>query len=120
MKSSRFAKTAAGILAAYAGGAAEQPWSFANLLIAADILDRGAAVVITGEGAAVDALRAAANAAARLGVVIQQGGGLPASHPGAAAAPGVVAAHVCTQGVCGLPLGDAVLLRQALAARGSA
>ncbi|WP_291299122.1 thioredoxin domain-containing protein [Elioraea sp.] len=112
--------TAEGILAAYAGGAAEQPWSFANLLVAADILDRGASVVITGDGQAADALLAAANAASGLGVVIQRGGALPSSHPGAAATQGeVAAAHVCTQGVCGLPLADAAALRHALAARGS-
>lgn len=112
----RHRATAEGILTAYAGGAAEQPWSFANLLIAADILDRGAAVVVTGEGAAADALRDAANAAAGLGVVVQRGASLPPSHPGAAASvAGAPAAHVCTQGVCGLPVHDEAALRHALA-----
>jgi hypothetical protein len=114
--------TAEAILAAYAGGAADQPWSFATLLVAADILDRGAAVVITGTGAAADALLAAANAAAGLGVVVQRAGGLPAGHPGASAARGdpMAAAHVCTRGVCGLPLHDAAALRHALAAPSTA
>jgi len=42
---------------------------------------------------------------------------LPASHPGTGvAAAGAPSAHVCTRGVCGLPVTSPEALREALAA----
>ncbi|MCU0986068.1 MAG: thioredoxin domain-containing protein [Acetobacteraceae bacterium] len=109
--------TAEGILAAYAGGAQETPWGYANLLVAADILDRGAAVVVAGEGEGADALLRAANATGEISVVTLRADALPASHPGAAVTPSAAAsAHVCTRGVCGLPVTTPAALREALVA----
>jgi uncharacterized protein YyaL (SSP411 family) len=109
--------TAEGILAAYAGGAAETPWGYASLLVAADMLDRGASVVVTGEGEAAAALLREANVAGGIGVVALRAGALPAAHPGAGlAAAGAPSAHVCARFVCGLPVASPEALREALAA----
>jgi len=116
-----FRATAEGILAAYAGGAAETPWGYASLLVAADILDRGASVVITGEGEEAEALLREANVAGGIGVVALRAGSLPPGHPGAAVStappPAALAsAHVCARGACGLPVASPAALRAALAA----
>ena len=113
----RFRHLAERILAAYAGGASRAPWTYASLLVSADVLDRGASVVVTGQGEAAEALIEAANSSGEIGVVVQRAGGLPASHPGAAvtAGPGA-AAHLCARGVCGLPVATPEALRAALAA----
>ena len=108
--------TAEAILAAYAGGAAEQPWSFAGLLIASDMLDRGAAVVIAGEGEPAQALLRTANATPELGVVALRAGALGPGHPGAGvAASATASAHVCSRGVCGLPVATVQALAETLA-----
>ncbi|WP_144299624.1 thioredoxin domain-containing protein [Elioraea rosea] len=112
-----FRATAEAILAAYAGGAAEQPWSFAGMLIASDMLNRGAAVVIAGEGQEEAALLRTANATPELGVVTLRAGALPAGHPGATvSATASATAHVCSRGVCGLPVATPTALREAIAA----
>jgi hypothetical protein len=108
--------TAEGLLAAYAGGAQETPWGYANLLVAADMLDRGAAVVVAGEGEGAAALLREANVTGEAGVVALRAGALPGGHPGAAvAASATPSAHVCTRGVCGLPVTTPEALRAALA-----
>ncbi len=109
--------TAEALLAAYAGGAEEAPWGYAGLLVAADILDRGAAVVVTGEGEGAEALLRTANATGEVGVIALRAGALPPGHPGAAVAEATIAtAHVCSRGTCGLPVATPDALRTALAA----
>ena len=69
----RYRAAAAALVEAYAGGAAEQPWAHPWLLVAADMLERGASVVVAGMPDAPDtrALLAAAHAAPELGVTVQ-------------------------------------------------
>jgi uncharacterized protein YyaL (SSP411 family) len=115
----RWRQAAAGLVAAYAGGAAEQPWAHPWLLVAADILERGASVVIAGasDDPAGRTLLAAAHAVPELGVTVQMAGDdLPPSHPAAGKGPvvGRAAAYVCRAGTCGLPVTDAEALRAAL------
>jgi uncharacterized protein YyaL (SSP411 family) len=115
----RYRAAAAALVTAYAGGAAEQPWAHPWLLVAADILERGAAVVIAGaaDDPGTRALLAAAHAVPELGVTIQRAGdGLPPGHPAAGKGPveGHAAAYVCRTGVCGLPVTDPGAVRAAL------
>jgi uncharacterized protein YyaL (SSP411 family) len=108
--------TVEALLAAYAGGAEDTPWGYANLLVAADMLDRGAAVVVSGAGEAAAALLRQANVTGEVGVIALAAAALPAGHPGtAAAATPQAAAHVCTRGTCGLPVATPEALREALA-----
>jgi uncharacterized protein YyaL (SSP411 family) len=107
--------TAEGLLAAYAGGAEQTPWVYAGLLVAADVLDRGAAVVVTGEGEGAAALLREANITGEIGVIALRSGALPAGHPGATVPTTTTpAAHVCTRGTCGLPVATPEALRAAL------
>ena len=113
----RLCSLAEGILAAYAGGAAETPWAYATLLVAADILDRGASVVVAGGGEEAESLLREANVSGGIGVVALRPSALGAAHPAAAAAaaPGPCA-RVCARGTCGLPVASPQALREALAA----
>ena len=108
--------TVEGILAAYAGAVARSPWGHVSLLVAADILDRGASVVVAGEGEAAEALIREANVTGEVGVVALRAGSLPPGHPGAAVSSAVASAHVCARGTCGLPVASPAALRAALAA----
>ena len=115
----RYRVAAASLVAAYAGGAAEQPWAHPWLLVAADMLERGASVVVAGAPGdpGTDALLAAAHAVPELGVTVQVAGdGLPPGHPAAGKGPveGRAAAYVCRAGVCGLPVTEPAALRAAL------
>ncbi|WP_019016627.1 thioredoxin domain-containing protein [Elioraea tepidiphila] len=115
----RYRAAAAGLVAAYAGGAAEQPWAHPWLLVAADMLERGASVVVAGapDGPDTRALVAAAHAVPELGLTVQLvGDDLPPGHPAAGKRPvdGRAAAYVCRAGTCGLPLTEPRALRAAL------
>ena len=82
----------------------------ATLLAAADLLEEGAAVVVTGE---TTALAGAALAAADPAVVVLRappGTALPAEHPAAGKPTGSTAAYVCRRQVCGLPMTEVVQL----------
>jgi uncharacterized protein YyaL (SSP411 family) len=107
----RYRQAATSLVTAYAGGAAEQPWAYPWLLVAADILERGASVVVAGGRDDPDtaALLAAAHAVPELGVTLQLAGtDLPPGHPAAGKGPveGRAAAYVCRAGACGRPVMD--------------
>lgn len=115
----RYRAAAASLITAYAGGAVEQPWAHPWLLVAADMLERGAAVVVAGtpDDPGTQALLAAAHAVPELGVTVQLAGAdLPPSHPAAGKGPlaGRAAAYVCRAGTCGLPITEPDALRAAL------
>ena len=81
------------------------------LLNAVDLRLRVAEIVVTGEGAAADALLAAARALPALDRVVfhaAAGEALPAGHPARAkiVAGGEPQAFVCIGETCSLPVGD--------------
>jgi uncharacterized protein YyaL (SSP411 family) len=105
---------AEGVLIAF-GGMGEALAAAPTLLAAADLLERGAVVVVAGAGEALAqaALRAADPAVCLLRA---PAGAVPAGHPayGKIATDGAAAAYLCRGGVCGLPLHDPAALRAAI------
>ena len=106
------------------GGLGDRLSACPTLLAAADLLERGAVVVVTGppEGAAARALCAAVLAAPDPAICLLRASvteALPALHPahGKPAPPeGGAAAYVCRAGVCGLMLTDPAALAAQLRA----
>ena len=107
------------LLRAFTGNP-DQLSAMPTLLAAADLLEEGATVVVTGDGAG--ALAAVALTAADPAVVVLRAGSLdalPTGHPAfGKSAAGRATAYVCRRNVCGLPLTDRDALAAALAARG--
>ncbi len=104
---------AEGVLAAF-GGMGEALAAAPTLLAAADLLERGAVVVVTGQG---EPLVQAALAAADPAVCVLRApsGAVPPGHPAHGKLAGAqAAAYVCRGGVCGLPVHDTQALRAAL------
>ncbi|MCW3473651.1 thioredoxin domain-containing protein [Limobrevibacterium gyesilva] len=94
-----------------------------TLLAAADLLEDGATVVVTGapNAPATQALLAAALAAPDPAVTVLRAGtpdAVPSTHPAyGKATGGQAAAYLCRGGVCGLPLTDPAELTRRLQAR---
>jgi hypothetical protein len=109
------------LIAAIAPAASENLYMHMALLNAVDLRLRVAEIVVTGEGAAAEALLAAARALPALDQVVlhaKSADALPPSHPalamvGANAAP---QAFVCIGETCSLPVGDPADLMRTLAA----
>jgi uncharacterized protein YyaL (SSP411 family) len=101
-------------------GQTDQLAGMPTLLAAADLLEEGAIVVITGpasSGLVEAALRAPDPAAMVLRAADTSA--LPAGHPahGKTAAPHEAIAYVCRRAVCGLPITEAAVLSQTLHTR---
>lgn len=114
---------AAGVLGAFAGQP-DQMSGMPTLLGAADLLEEGATVVVTGDAADANAhalVHTALGAPDPAVAVLRAAdpGSLPPSHPayGKPATP-AGAAYVCRRNVCGLPITDPAGLALALRARG--
>lgn len=116
-----FRTRAEALLRAFAGygeGLAGMP----TLLAAADLLEDGALVVVTGAPGPAAALRQVALAAPDPAVAVlsvADTAALPAGHPAhaKAAPPGGAAAYVCRGGVCSLPVSDPAALAAMLRVR---
>ena len=92
----------------------------ATLLAAADLLEEGATVVVTGATAPARDLAAAVLAAPDPAVVLLRaapGAILPPGHPAADKPTATAAAYVCRRHVCGLPVMQAAQLNALLAKR---
>ncbi len=112
---------ALGVLTAFTGEP-DQLAGMPTLLAAADLLEEGATVVITGPDAAAAPLMRAALCAPDPAVVVLRvadAAALPSDHPafGKTAGPHQAAAYVCRRNVCGLPITDLRLLSQTLRTR---
>jgi uncharacterized protein len=100
--------------------ATESLFNHVSPLNALDLRLRAAEIVVTGEGAAADALVAAALKlpfADRIVLRAPRADALPASHPARdkiAASAGQAAAFVCVGERCSLPVADAAALRDAV------
>ncbi|MFN4283636.1 MAG: thioredoxin domain-containing protein [Alphaproteobacteria bacterium] len=108
-------------VAAFAGEIARNFFPLPSLLNANQFLQHGVQIVLTGDGAAAHALRAAAESVSLPDRVVQHvapGQALPASHPahGKQAPDGAAAAYVCVGQTCTLPISDPVQLVEALKA----
>ena len=85
----------------------------ATLLAAADLLEEGASVVVTGETEASSPLVEAALASPDPAVIILRapsGSALPQEHPAAGKPTTTTAAYVCRRQVCGLPVSEPLAL----------
>ncbi len=92
----------------------------ATLLAAADLLEEGASVVVTGETEASSPLVVAALESADPAVIVLRappGLVLPSEHPAAGKPSTATAAYVCRRQVCGLPVSEPVALRTMLGRR---
>jgi uncharacterized protein YyaL (SSP411 family) len=108
-----------GVLHAF-GGQTDQLVGMPTLLAAADLLEEGASVVITGTAPAA-LVKAALNSPDPAVAVICAGGSgaVPTGHPafGKTAGTHQAAAYVCRRNACGLPVMDASVLSQVLRTR---
>ena len=102
--------------------AAENLFVHVSPLSALDLRLRAAEIVVTGEGAAADALAAAARRLPfvdRIVLRVKSADALPPSHPARdkiAASAGQAAAFVCVGERCSLPVNDAAALVEAIKA----
>ena len=113
------------LIAAIAPHIAENLYMHMAMLNAIDLRLRGAEIVVTGEGAAADALLAAARRQPPLDCIVlhaSSAAALPASHPARAKLAGArePQAFVCIGETCSLPITNAAALAAAIEAmRGS-
>src|ERR1700734_3586301 len=115
----RFLEQADRLIAAIAPQAVENLYMHMALLNAIDLRLRAAEIVVTGEGAAAQALLATARAWPPLNRIVLHAGSaqaLPAQHPARAkvAAMGEPAAFVCVGETCSLPVTDPASLTAAI------
>ena len=110
----RWRARAEGVLAAF-GGLGDSLSAAPGLLAAADLLEEGATVVVTGptEAVATRALLRAALSGPDPAVAVLRAaspGDVPPGHPAYGKTGTAPAAYLCRAGVCGLPVHDATAL----------
>src|SRR5262249_5685269 len=120
----RWRERAEALLRAFTGNP-DQLAAMPTLLTAADLLEEGATVVVTGDPShpLAQALAVAALGAADPAIVVMRtprADALPPEHPafGKLAGPEGAAAYICRRSVCGLPLVDPAELAASLQRRG--
>ncbi len=120
----RFRDRTEAVIRAY-GGLGDSFSAAPGLLVAADMLEEMAAVVVTGasDDPGTRALLATALATPDMAVCVLRaplGTELPSAHPAHGKTSPHPAAYLCRGGVCSLPIGDAATLAAALRTRRTA